>query len=96
MSAGNDLITEPIPVEVTGTSGHLASHFAAEDIAVSCVVAALRAACAIEHGGRRGSITVDRAHVAAAFTSERHFAIDDRSAGPGFARLSRFWRAADG
>lgn len=93
---GEDPPVEPSPVEIIGTRGHLVSHFAAEDIAVSCVVAALRAACALDRGGRRSLITIDRAHVAAACRSERYFAVDGQPSGLGFAPLSRFWRAADG
>jgi crotonobetainyl-CoA:carnitine CoA-transferase CaiB-like acyl-CoA transferase len=39
---------------------------------------------------------VDRGQVATAVRSERYFAVDGRPAGMGFARLSRFFPAADG
>src|SRR5205823_1525942 len=49
-------------------------------------------------GGSRGSpvARLDREHVAAAFRSEAFLRVDGAPSGPGFAPLSRFWRAADG
>jgi crotonobetainyl-CoA:carnitine CoA-transferase CaiB-like acyl-CoA transferase len=41
-------------------------------------------------------VSIDRRHVAAAVTSERHFRRGDERAPAGFAPLSRFWEAADG
>jgi hypothetical protein len=41
-------------------------------------------------------VRLDRGHVAAAFRSEAFLRVDGQPAGPGFAPLSRFWRAADG
>jgi crotonobetainyl-CoA:carnitine CoA-transferase CaiB-like acyl-CoA transferase len=46
--------------------------------------------------GRQLAVGVDRGQVAAAVRSERHFAVDGRPAGMGFARLSRFFAASDG
>ena len=88
---------------ISGTPGHLPSRLPVEDMAVACTAAALLAAAALhaQRGGdcgSRGSPTaqLDRGHVAAAFRSEAHLRIGGEQAGPGFAPLSRFWRAADG
>ena len=88
---------------VSGAPGHLPSRLPVEDTALACTGAALLAAAALhaQRGGdcgSRGSPTarLDRGHVAAAFRSEAHLRIDGERAGPGFAPLSRFWRAADG
>ena len=88
---------------VSGTPGHLPSRLPVEDVAIACTGAALLAAAALhaQRGGdcgSRGSPTarLDREHVAAAFRSEAYLRINGEQAGPGFAPLSRFWRAADG
>jgi CoA-transferase family III len=88
---------------VSGAPGHLPSRLPVEDMAVACAGAALLAAAALhaQRGGdcgSRGSPTarLDLGHVAAAFRSEAHLRINGERAGPGFAPLSRFWRAADG
>jgi crotonobetainyl-CoA:carnitine CoA-transferase CaiB-like acyl-CoA transferase len=49
-----------------------------------------------QRGGSFGALHLDRGHVAAAVRSERYFRRAGRSAGAGFASLSRFWRTADG
>ena len=88
---------------VSGAPGHLPSRLPVEDVAIACTGAALLAAAALhsQRGGdcgSRGSPTarLDRGHVAAAFRSEGYLRINGEQAGPGFAPLSRFWRAADG
>ena len=88
---------------VSGAPGHLPSRLPVEDTALACTGAALLAAAALhaQRGGdcgSRGSPTarLDRGHVAAAFRSEAYLRIGGERAGPGFAPLSRFWRAADG
>jgi len=88
---------------VGGAPGHLPSRLPVEEVAIACTGAALLAAAALhaQRGGdcgSRGSPTarLDRGHVAAAFRSEAHLQINGEQAGPGFAPLSRFWRAADG
>ena len=88
---------------VSGTPGHLPSRLPVEEVAIACTGAALLAAAALhaQRGGdcgSRGSPTarLDREHVAAAFRSEAYLRINGEQAGPGFAPLSRFWRAADG
>jgi crotonobetainyl-CoA:carnitine CoA-transferase CaiB-like acyl-CoA transferase len=88
---------------VSGDPGQLPSRLPAEDVAVACTGAALLAAAALhaQRGGDDGSrgspvARLDREHVAAAFRSEAHLRIGGQPAGPGFAPLSRFWRAADG
>jgi crotonobetainyl-CoA:carnitine CoA-transferase CaiB-like acyl-CoA transferase len=88
----------PPTLEVAGASGHLPSHFAVEDIAVACVGTALLSAARVHErrGGRQLAAGVDPGQVAAAVRSERYFAVDGRPAGMGFARLSRFFQAADG
>ena len=72
-------------------------------MAIACAGAALLAGAALHaqrggDGGSRGSpvARLDREHVAAAFRSEAFLRVDGAPSGPGFAPLSRFWRAADG
>ncbi|MGH8996198.1 MAG: CoA transferase, partial [Acidimicrobiales bacterium] len=84
----------PPEVRVSGPTGNLPSHFAAEDVAIACVGAALLAARQL--GGSGADVALIRAHVADAVRSERFFSRGGQSAGAGFAPLSRFWRAADG
>ena len=88
---------------VGGTPGHLPSRLPVEDVAIACTGAALLAAGALhaQRGGDCGSrgspaARLDLAHIAAAFRSETYLRINGERAGPGFAPLSRFWRAADG
>jgi crotonobetainyl-CoA:carnitine CoA-transferase CaiB-like acyl-CoA transferase len=88
---------------VSGAPGHLPSRLPVEDVAVACTGAALLAAAALHaqrggDDGARGSPTaqLDLGHVAAAFRSEAYLRINGKPTGPGFAPLSRFWRAADG
>jgi CoA-transferase family III len=88
---------------ISGVPGHLPSRLPAEDVAIACAGAALLAAAALhaQRGGDCGSrgspvARLDRGHVAAAFRSEAFLRIGGERAGPGFAPLSRFWRAADG
>ena len=88
---------------VSGAPGNLPSRLPAEDVAIACAGAALLAAAALhaQRGGDSGSrgspvVQLDREHVAAAFRSEAFLRVDGEPAGPGFAPLSRFWRAADG
>ena len=88
---------------VSGAPGNLPSRLPAEDVAIACAGAALLAAAALhaQRGGDSGSrgspvVRLDRGHVAAAFRSEAFLRVDGAPSGPGFAPLSRFWRAADG
>jgi hypothetical protein len=88
---------------VSGAPGNLPSRLPVEDVAIACAGAALLAAAALhaQRGGDSGSrgspvARLDRGHVAAAFRSEAFLRVDGEPAGPGFAPLSRFWRAADG
>ncbi len=88
---------------VSGAPGHLPSRLPVEDVAIACTGAALLAAAALhaQRGGdcgSRGSPTarLDLGHLAAAFRSEAYLRVNGEQAGPGFAPLSRFWRAADG
>jgi hypothetical protein len=83
---------------VSGRRNVLRSHHRTQEVGVACVSAALLAASALA-GQRSGAALdahVDRAHVAAALTSERRFLIDGRPAIASFAPLSRFWRSSDG
>ena len=89
-------------LSVSGAPGNLPSRLPVEDVAIACAGTALLAAVALhaQRGGDRGSrgapaVRLDRRHVAAAFRSEAFLRVDG-GAGPGFAPLSRFWRAADG
>src|SRR5207244_996496 len=96
----------PAPVRIIDLGcgqGTQALRLAAEDTAVACTGAALLAAAALHaqrggDGGSRGSPTarLGRGHVAAAFRSEAYLRVNGDRTGPGFAPLSRFWRAADG
>jgi CoA-transferase family III len=88
----------PAPVTLTGTSGHLASRFVVEEVAVASVAVALLAAGAFseQRGRRPRHVHLDRAHVADAVRSERYFRVAGHPAGGTFAPLSRFWPAADG
>ena len=87
---------------VSGPPGQLRSRLPAEDTAIACAAAALLAAAVLSahcaDAGSRGSpaARLDRGHVAAAFRSEADLRVNGEPAGPGFAPLSRFWRAADG
>ena len=88
---------------VSGAPGHLPSRLPVEDMAIACTGAALLAVAVLhaERGGdcgSRGSPTarLDLGHVAAAFRSEAYLRVNGEQAGPGFAPLSRFWRATDG
>jgi hypothetical protein len=76
----------------------LASRFRAGELAVACVGAALLAAAALveQRDGEWPAIGLHPGQVQTAVVSERHFRIGQRLAGPGFAPLSRFWRASDG
>jgi len=100
--AADDSDSRPLwsgSVEVTGEAGHLPSRLPTEDTAIACAGAALLAAAAL-HARRGGDylrvLRLDRAHVAAAFRSEAWLRVNGEPSGPGFAPLSRFWRAADG
>jgi CoA transferase family III len=98
----------PDELEVTGDPGGLPSRLPVEDTAIACAGAALLAAVLARGGdppdppahGRAVRPPVpprlDRGHVAAAFCSEAYLRLNGERAGPGFAPLSRFWRAADG
>jgi hypothetical protein len=105
-SAENGDVRLPAGLEVlwvSGAPGNLPSRLPAEDVAIACAGAALLAAAALhaQRGGDCGSrgspvARLDREHVAAAFRSEAFLRVDGAPTGPGFAPLSRFWRAADG
>jgi CoA-transferase family III len=86
-------------LEVVGDLGHLPSRLPTEDTAIACAGTALLAAAAL-HAARGGAYPrtarLNRGHVAAAFRSEAWLRVSGEPAGPGFAPLSRFWRAADG
>jgi hypothetical protein len=84
----------PASLQISGTTG-LASALPAPALALGAVAAQLLAARELT-GSPAGPLTLDAAHVAAAFRSERHVRLGGRPAGPGFAPLSRFWRTADG
>src|SRR3954469_6472724 len=85
-------------VEVRGRGRHLPSRFAVDDLAVGAVACVLLAAAELAEarGARRPVATLDAAHVACAFASERRLRRDGRAAAAGFAPLSRFAPARDG
>jgi len=91
-------VDRPPAIGIAGERGHLLSRLAAEDAATACVALALMAAGNLHPlgNGSAPSLSVDRAHVAAAVRSERFFRRGDSPAGAGFAPLSRFWPTSDG
>jgi crotonobetainyl-CoA:carnitine CoA-transferase CaiB-like acyl-CoA transferase len=86
------------PVELTATGDRLPSRLRVDDVAGACVGLALSAAVGLQRQrtGRVLHATLDRAHVAAAVCSERHFRRDGTTRGGGFAPFSRFWATSDG
>lgn len=91
-------VTDPPRVTVGGPTGQLPSRLPVDDAAAACVAVALGAATALMSSlDPRSSppVAVDRADVAAAVTSERHFRSGTGGA-LGFAPLSKFWPCADG
>jgi crotonobetainyl-CoA:carnitine CoA-transferase CaiB-like acyl-CoA transferase len=79
-------------------AGELPSTLPVADAALACTAAALLAAAALgarRSGGRR-VVSLRAEHVAAAVRSEAYLRVGGEPLGPGFAPLSRFWRAADG
>jgi CoA-transferase family III len=85
-------------VKIRGRGRHLPSAFAVDDLAVGAVGCVLLAAAdlADARGARRPVATLDAAHVACAFASERRLRRDGRAAPATFAPLSRFAPARDG
>lgn len=83
----------PAPVSVRGCTG-LAGPLAAGEVALAAVAAPLLAAR--ELSGSAAPLELDARHVGLAVRSERFVRRAGRPAGPGFAPMSRFWRAADG
>ncbi len=81
------------PVTVRGTTG-LAGPLAAEELSLAAVATQLLAAR--EPAGGSGPLELDARHVGLAVRSERFVRRAGRPVGPGFAPMSRFWRAADG
>lgn len=85
-------------LSVTGPAGALPSALPVQETAVAAVGTALLAAETLRtaRGARPGRWSLDRAHVAAAVTSERSFSSGGAGETASFAPLSRFWAAADG
>src|SRR3954452_13185284 len=85
-------------VEVRGSGRHLPSAFAVDELAVGAVACVLLAAAELAEarGRRRPVATLDAAHVACAFGSERRLRRDGRAAASSFAPLPRFAPARDG
>lgn len=75
-----------------GSEQDQAGPLGGEAIAVEAVERALEAAATLQGGV---PVEIDSLHVAAAIRSERLLRLDGQPL-PGFAPLSRFWRAADG
>jgi CoA-transferase family III len=84
-------------LDVRGAGRFLGSPFALDEAAVAAIGASLLAAAELAEarGGQRPAVTLERAHAALAFSSERHLRAE-RPLGPGFAPLSRFAATADG
>lgn len=86
---------QPVPVVEVRPAVPLPSALPVARLAVAAVTAQLVAAQRL--GGRRhGPLVLDGGHVAAAFTSERHYRREGGAGAVGFAPLSRFHRTADG
>ena len=82
-----------------GPADTLPSRLPVTGLAAGTVAAAAGAAAelaAARTGGSPPAVTVHRAAVATAFTSERHLLVDGAAPGSGFAPLSGFWRTRDG
>jgi crotonobetainyl-CoA:carnitine CoA-transferase CaiB-like acyl-CoA transferase len=94
----------PAELHVEGPpSGELPSTLPVADAALACTGVALLAAAALgaqRSGGQRSDgrpvVSLRAEQVAAAVRSEAYLRVDGAPLGPGFAPLSRFWRAADG
>ena len=88
----------PAPeLDVRGAGRFLGSPFALDEVAVAAIGASLLAAAELAEvrDGERPAVSLERAHAALAFSSERHLRAE-RPLGPGFAPLSRFAATADG
>lgn len=88
----------PAPeLELRGNGRFLCSPFALDEAAVASIGAALLAAAELAEarGGDRPAATLERAHAALAFCSERRLRAE-RPLEPPFAPLSRFAATADG
>jgi len=83
--------------DVRGAGRFLGSPFALDQTAVAAIGASLLAAAELaeERGAKRPVASLERAHAALAFSSERRLRAE-RPLGPGFAPLSRFAATADG
>ncbi len=88
----------PLGVVVQNGGPHLGSALAVDELAQATVACALLAAAELAEarGGPRVPVSLDGAHVAAAFTSERHLRLDGASLGAPFSPESAFMAAADG
>jgi CoA-transferase family III len=76
----------------------LSSPLPVGELAIDAVTRALVAAAELAHarGPTRPSVTLDAAHVEAAFTSERHLRRGGQTVGPSFAPLSTWLQTRDG
>lgn len=85
-------------IGMDGMSAPLAGPLASGALAVATVGAALLAAAELAEArtGTRPAVTLDAAHVALAFTSERHVRLDGAPAGDPLDPLSAFLPTADG
>lgn len=95
---GGDPAT-PAPVTWAGPAQTLPARLPVTALAAGTVAAAATAAAelaAARTGAAPPAVTVHRAAVATAFTSERHLLLDGESPGSSFAPLSGFWRTRDG
>ena len=88
----------PAPVTVRGSTG-LAGPLSAGELALAAVATQLLAArelAGTDPPGAGAPLELDARHVGLAVRSERFVRRNGRPVGPGFAPMSRFWRAADG
>src|SRR5579872_4261239 len=85
-------------LRVVDREAWLGSRLAVDDLAVGAIGAGLLAAAELAQARGFGDPAVELSaeHAALSFVSERHLLIDGRSAGPGFAPLSRLVRCRGG
>jgi crotonobetainyl-CoA:carnitine CoA-transferase CaiB-like acyl-CoA transferase len=89
---------DPGAAGIDASDDILPSPLAVGELACATVTAALLAAAELAEarGGARPAVSIDPAHVAAAFVSERFTRVAGRSFPAGFHALSAFMPAADG
>src|SRR5438128_8898890 len=88
---GDPALVERLRVEHPGR--HLPARLDVDGLAVAAAGSALLAAAELSGAHE---VSLDARHLAVAYGSERHVAVDGEELPAGFAPLSRFARTADG